>query len=600
MKNRFGTALAFVCVALSLYAACAAPTKPQTKPDAPPQAQAAQPAAQKGRKLVVIGINDTHGALLAIPAPKWLGKTTTDEIGGADWFAGYVNTIRAQAKAAGNDVIILDGGDLFQGTLISNQFFGRSVVDVYNQIGITAAAVGNHEFDFGMPVLKDRMAQAKFPILTANVFLKGTDTRPDWARPYLIVEAAGAKVGIIGLSTVETPLTTNSANISDLEFRDAGPIAAKLADELRAQGCTVVLITCHIGPLGDHEVQRLAAAVEGKVDGIVSGHHHKAIGPPPLIEHHIPIVQSGAKLTNFSLIELTLNDKGRVTEFAVNDGTRPSAGGPQPILHTLDGLPMQWRGSPIVPDAAVSGILRDYDVQVKKLRDEVIGALEVPMTKGGKDDLLANLCSDSLRSGAGGGLKADFSFQNSGGIRVSEIPAGRVTFGQIFDLYPFDNQQVVIQLPANQVRNALEAVLRAGKGPLRVSGMRYKVDWEKFGAGQNVKNAPPGAIVTEITNLNTGKPLCVTKACTATECTSECAAGTFTLSVTDFLANGGDGLTMLKDAPRQIGPVLSRDMIVAYVKENTPLTAVKLGSTEAGQPLRVITVGSSKAGQSAE
>jgi 5'-nucleotidase len=600
MKNRFGAALAVVCAALSLYAACATPTKQQAKADAPAQAQGAQPASKKGRKLVVVGINDTHGALLSIPAPKWLSKSTTDEIGGADWFAGYINTIRAQAKAAGDDVVILDGGDLFQGTLISNQFQGRSVVDVYNQIGITAAAVGNHEFDFGMPVLKDRMAQAKFPILTANVFLKGTDTRPDWAKPYVIVEAAGAKVGIIGLSTVETPLTTNPANINEFEFRDSGPIASKLADELRRQGCTVVLITCHIGPLGDHEVQRLAAAVEGKVDGIVSGHHHKAIGPPPLIEHNIPIVQSGAKLTNFSLIELTLDAKGHTVSYAVNDGTKPSPGGPQPLLHTLDGLPMQWRGSTIVPDGAVAGILRDYDVQVKKLRDSVIGSLEVAMTKGGKDDLLANLCADSLRSGSGGGLKADFSFQNSGGIRVSEIPAGPVTFGQIFDLYPFDNQQVVVQLPANQVRNALEAVLRAGKGPLRVSGMRYKVDWEKYGAGQNFKNAPPGAIVTEVTNLNTGKPLCVTKSCTATECTSECATGTFTLSVTDFLANGGDGLTMLKDAPRQIGPVLSRDMIVAYVKENSPLTAAKLGSTAAGQPLRVITVGNTKSGQIVE
>ena len=600
MKNRLGAALASVCVALSLYAACAAPTKPQTKADAPAQAQASQPAGKKGRKLVVIGINDTHGALLSIPPPKWLARYTTDEIGGADWFAGYVNTIRAQAKAAGDDVVILDGGDLFQGTLISNQFQGRSVVDVYNQLGVTAAAVGNHEFDFGMGVLKDRIAQAKFPILTANVFLKGTNTRPDWAKPYVIVEAAGTKVGIIGLSTVETQLTTNPVNVAEFDFREGGPIAAQLADELHKQGCTIVLIAGHMGPLGDHEVQRLAAAVKGKVDGIVSGHHHKAIGPPPMIEANIPIVQSGAKLVNFSLIELTLDEKGRTLSYAINDGTRPSPGGPQPILHTIDGMAAQWRGTTIEPDGTVAGILRDYDVQVKKLRDSVIGSLEVAMQKGGKDDLLANLCADSLRSGAGGGLKADFSFQNSGGIRVSEIPAGPVTFGQIFDLYPFDNQQIVVQLPANQVRNALEAVLRAGKGPLRVSGLHYTVDWTKYGAGSNYKDAPPGAIVTEVTNLNTGKPLCVTKSCTATECTSECATGTFTLSVTDFLANGGDGLTMLKDAPRQVGPVLSRDMIVAYVKEHSPLTAAKLGSTEAGQPLRVVTIGTTKSGQTVE
>ena len=592
MRIRFAALLA-----AGVAASCAAPKT--EKGSAAGQVPGAPEGASKaGRKLVVVGINDTHGALLAAPPPKWLSKTTSSEIGGADWFAGYVNVIRAQAKAAGDDVVILDGGDLFQGTLISNQFQGRSVVDAYNAIGVTAAAVGNHEFDFGMTVLKDRMAQARFPILGANIFLKGTTTRPDGAKPYAIVEAAGTKVGIIGLATIDTPLTTNPANITEFEFHEGGPIASALADELHRQGCTVVLITCHMGPKGDHEVQRLAEAVKGKVDGIVSGHHHEAIGPPPLIVANIPLVQSGAKLTNFSVIELTLDAKGVPTRYAVNDGTYPKPGGPQPILHLADGLPAQWRGVAIEADGRVAGILRDYDVQVKKLRESTIGASAVTMQKGGKDDLLANLCSDSLRSGAGGGLKADFSFQNSGGLRIPEIPAGPITFGQVFDLYPFDNQQVVLQLPANQVRNALEAVLRAGKGALRVSGLRYTVDWEKFGAGKgNLKSTPPGAIVTEVTNLNTNKPLCVTKTCNAEECQSECATGTFTLSVTDFLANGGDGLTMLKDAPRQIGSVLARDMIVAYVKEHSPLTAAQLGAMSTGQPARIVTVGSAKSGQ---
>ena len=594
MRIRCSSTSVSCLAALVLAAACAGPKTEKS----PAPAAAADGASKAGRKLIVIGINDTHGALLAAPPPKWLANITKTDVGGADWFAGYVNVIRAQARAAGDDVIILDGGDLFQGTLISNQFQGRSVVDVYNAIGVTAAAVGNHEFDFGMPVLKDRLAQARFPFLAANIFLKGTTTRPDWARPYAVVDAAGTKVGIIGLATVDTPLTTNPTNIAGFDFLEGGPIAAALADELHRQGCTVVLITCHMGPKGDHEVQRLAEAVKGKVDGIVSGHHHEPIGPPPLIVANIPIVQAGAKLVNFSTIELTLDAKGAPTKYAVNDGTSPKPGGPQAILHLADGLPAQWRGTNVEPDGRVTAILRDYDVQVKKLRESTIGATAVALQKGGKDDLLANLCADSLRSGAGGGLKADFSFQNSGGLRIPEIAVGPITFGQVFDLYPFDNQQVVVQLPANQVRNALEAVLRAGRGPLRVSGLSYVIDWERFGVGKtNLKAAPPGSIVTEVTDTNRGKKLCVTKSCTAEECASECDTGTFTLSVTDFLANGGDGLTMLKDAPRQIGSVLARDMIVAYVKEHSPLTAAQLGAMSTGQPARIVTVGSAKSGQ---
>jgi 5'-nucleotidase len=149
-------------------------------------------------------------------------------------------------------------------------------------------------------------------------------------------------------------------------------------------------------------------------------------------------------------------------------------------------------------------------------------------------------------------LKANFAFQNSGGLRISEIPPGPITFGQIFDLYPFDNQQVVVSLAATQVRNALESVLHAGKGPLRVSGLRYTIDWEHM-QSMDIKDAPAGAIVIYIVDESTGNVLCETKSCTATECQSTCAPGTFTVAVTDFLANGGDGLTILKDAPARQG-----------------------------------------------
>jgi 5'-nucleotidase len=242
----------------------------------------------------------------------------------------------------------------------------------------------------------------------------------------------------------------------------------------------------------------------------------------------------------------------------------------------------------------VAAIIRDYDVQVRQLRETRIGATEVTLQKSGKDELIANLCTDALRSGAGGSLKADFAFQNGGGLRIPEIAQGPIAFGQIFDLYPFDNLQIVVQLPANQVRNALEAVLRAGKGPLKVSGLRYTVDWDKFGAGKNQRAAPPGAIVTEVVNTTDGKTVCKTLSCAEGACESDCAVGTFTLSVTDFLANGGDGLTMLKDAPRQTGPILARDILVAFVKEKSPLTAGLLGAPSSGAPQRVTTLGSLK------
>ena len=584
--------------AFVLSVSCAGSQK--KSPGAPAPAAAVAASGTDGRKLMVVGINDTHGALLSIPPPRWISSVTKSDIGGADWFAGWMNAVRADSRAKGGEVVILDAGDEFQGTLISNEFRGRSVTDVYNAIGITASAIGNHEFDFGLPVLKERIAQAKYPILAANIFLKGTRNRPDWARPSVIVDQGGIKIGIIGLATKETALTTNPVNVADLDFLDGGPIAAQEADALRAQGATVVLITAHAGPYPpDSEIQHIAQAVQGKVDAIVSGHHHTAIGPPPLIVGSIPIVQSGAKLQNFSTIELTLDATNHVRQFAVNDGATPKPGGPQTILHTYNGAPAQFRGHEVLPDGKVATLLRDYDVQVRKLRETRIGETAIELRKGGKDDLLANLVTDAMRSGAGGGLKAQFAFQNSGGLRVTEIPAGPITFGQIFDLIPFDNQQMLVTLPANQVRNALEGVLHAGKGPLRVSGLRYTIDWDKYQA-KDLRDAPPGAIVTQVIDDSTGNVLCETKSCTQVECQSVCAQGTYTVAVTDFLANGGDGLHMLKQAPRQIGSVLARDIVVAYVKEHQPLTEQLLGSITAGKPARWQQHGAAKRAQTGE
>src|SRR5205807_8027813 len=151
-----------------------------------------------------------------------------------------LEAIRAEAGESGGAVVVLEGGDMFQGTLVSNQFKGRSVAEVYEAVGVTAAAVGNHEFDFGVPALAERIAEARFPILAANIFKKGTRERPAWAHPTAMVEAGGVKIGIVGLATVETAMVTNPAHVGELDFAEGGPIAAQLAAELPAQGATIV------------------------------------------------------------------------------------------------------------------------------------------------------------------------------------------------------------------------------------------------------------------------------------------------------------------------------------------------------------------------
>jgi 5'-nucleotidase len=539
------------------------------------------PGPTRPLQLTVVGINDVHGGLLAAPPPRALLSLTRDDVGGADWFGGWLTAIRADAAAKGGEVLLVDAGDEFQGTLISNQFQGRSVVEVFDGLGVAAAALGNHEFDFGLPVLLERMKQASYPILCANVFEKGTRRRPAWARPSALLDLHGLRVGVIGVTTVETPLVTNPVNVAGLEFPPGGPIAAEEADALRARGATVVIVAAHAGPLPPGaEAQRIAEAVAGKVDLIVSGHHHTLVGPPPLTSAGVPIVQAGTKLQYFSVVELGLDEAGRVRKAAVNEGTYPRSGGPQPILHTAAGRPADWRGRQVQPDARIAAIVHKYDEQVQKLRESRIGTAAVELRKGGRDDTLGHLVSDALRSGAGGSLKADFALANAGGLRVDHIPAGPVTFGQVFDLYPFDNQQVVVTLPASEVRDALEAMLRSGKAPMHVSGLRYTVELDRPELGKNRRAWPAGAIVTEVVDEKSGKALCSTRSCTPAGCDATCAPGNFTVSLTDFLVNGGDGLNLPKDAPRKEGTVLVRDIIVSYVKAHDPITADLVGGPQ--------------------
>jgi 5'-nucleotidase len=297
----------------------------------------------------------------------------------------------------------------------------------------------------------------------------------------------------------------------------------------------------------------------------------------------IPIVQSGSKLLSFSTVELTLDAGGRVRAATVNGGALPRSGGPQAILHSFRGEPARWRGRTVEPDAGVAAILRGYDAQVRTLRESPIGETLVDLRKDGGGDLLGNLAADALRSGAGGSLKARFALQNAGGLRIPEIPAGPITFGQIFDLYPFDNDQVVLSLAAADVRDALEAVLHSGKAPMRVSGLRYVIDWRRFGAGADPKRAPAGAIVVRMVDEESGQVLCETRSCTERSCESKCAEGRYDVSVTDFLLNGGDGLRLPEDAPRRVGRTQARDIIVAYVKEHRPLTSQALGGEAGGR-----------------
>ncbi|HEX7797230.1 MAG TPA: hypothetical protein VF456_22870, partial [Vicinamibacterales bacterium] len=208
---------------------------------------AKSPAQAPSFTLSIIGTNDLHGGVLE-----------ANGRGGLALLDGYLHNLRAARARDGGAVLLLDGGDLFQGTLESNLNEGEVVIAAYNAMGYDASAIGNHEFDFGPAgpsvfpqspeddprgALRARASQARFPFLAANIIDKNTGRPVSWdhVRPSTMLTVNGVKIGVVGLATTETLGATLSANTSDLDIAPLAPALEAEARRLRAEGATIVI-----------------------------------------------------------------------------------------------------------------------------------------------------------------------------------------------------------------------------------------------------------------------------------------------------------------------------------------------------------------------
>ncbi len=287
---------------LTLLAASAEGQSPRVQKDA--SAPAARP-----RRLRILATNDVHGALEPRPDAEGVVR------GGIGPLAAAITQARAECR--GDCVsILLDGGDEFQGTPASNLAYGRPIVAAFRALDLSAAALGNHEFDWSVDTLRARIREAPYAILGANV--RYTDGRPvPWLRADTIVRRGGVRIGVVGLASTETPTTTRAANVRQLRFDSLAPVIDARARSLRRRGADVVIVTAHSGAFCDAklasdtlpggcrgDIVSVARAVTEKVDAIVSGHTHTPIG---VVVNGIPIVQARSTGRALGIIDLALD-----------------------------------------------------------------------------------------------------------------------------------------------------------------------------------------------------------------------------------------------------------------------------------------------------
>jgi 2',3'-cyclic-nucleotide 2'-phosphodiesterase (5'-nucleotidase family) len=447
-----------------------------------------QPAFPAGAKFLrVIATNDFHGALE--PRPDASGVTR----GGAAYVATALDRARRECLP-GCETILLDAGDLFQGTLASNLSYGRPVVEYYNRMGYAASALGNHEFDWGVDTLRARMRQATFGIFGANVRdTAGRDVK--WIPNDTIVTRGRIKVGIIGVSTVNTPTTTRAANVVGLRFDDPAPIIDSIGRVLRRRGANFVVVIAHAGASCGRdgagacsgEIIDMARKLKTKVDAIVSGHTHTLVNTEI---NGIPIVQARSSGRAIDILDLPVGpDVGRA------------------VRHEVRELAVDT----IKPFPAVASIVRRAVARVGPIINRHVATIPQTLVRQGPQYPLGNLIADAQRWAG----KGDVAIMNNGGIRT-ELRAGEATYGSLFEIQPFGNTLYSLTMTGAQLRGLLETMLNKSPVNDHVSGLTIKYDPSRS-EGSRIVSA----------TMADGTPLSDTRE--------------YNVIVNDFLATGGEG-----------------------------------------------------------
>jgi 2',3'-cyclic-nucleotide 2'-phosphodiesterase/3'-nucleotidase/5'-nucleotidase len=473
----------------------------------PVSAVAAPPAV----RLRILATSDLHGALQ--PAVHSWSKGRP--VGGIVAIDRLMDSLEAVCDCP---TLRLDGGDQMQGTLISNLAYGRSTVAAFNALGLDAAAVGNHDFDWSPDTLRARMREAAYPWLGANVFDSLTGLRPGWIASHAVVQAGGLRVAVIGYMAPETKSIVRAEHVRGLVFRAGAAAIRDVLDSARATRPDAVVIVAHAGAVCARtcEGDIIALARElppGAVDAIVAGHTHQ---PVEAVVNGIPIVQARSSGTAVGVLDLPARGAADTSAISLLEPWADAGPG----------------------DSALTALLAGYAHVADSLGSRIVARLARPLPKtrelGGQYPL-GNLLADAQRAAA----RADAAIMNNGGIRGTGLPEGPVSYRQLFELQPFANQIVALEVPGRILRAAVEHAIERDGVSAHVSGLRARYDLAR----------PGGRRVVEL-RLEDGRPVRDDR--------------TYTVAVNDFMAGGGSGYTMFVPFARKTAG-LDLDVLIDYL-----------------------------------
>ena len=456
-------------------------------------------------KLVILHTNDMHGYMQA--SDSCLG-------------IGAVAQLKEDYEGQGYDVLLMDAGDYLQGSAFANLTQGESVVEVMNAAGYDAAALGNHEFDYGSDVLEKRISEMDFPALAANITVDATG-EPFTDQNAVFTLSDGTKVGVFGLDTPTTGTASAPKNTAGLSFDKGEELYAAAQtqiDELKGQGCSIIVCLGHLGEIQSNDgnnAENIVANTSG-LSVVIDGHDH-------LVENQtvkdkegndVLIAETGYYLKNIGI--LTYED-GKFTESLAEVGT--------------------LKGS----DPELEKMIADVTAEVESTMQEVVAVTEFDLygeaAPGNRDreTNLGDFAAYAVYWQVSQATAApDAVIINGGAIRTS-IKAGEIRLLDIHNVFPFNNQLCTIQVTGAQLLEALEAATQNSPEPMgafpQVSGITYTLDttvpYEKGELYPGTTNYAPAAPGSRITISEVG----------GKEFDPEAI---YTIATNEFVATGGD------------------------------------------------------------
>ena len=461
-------------------------------------------------EIPIVTFNDFHGSL----------AESKSDVGAAK-LVGEIKRVKEENP----NTVVVTGGDIYQGSAMSNLLKGEPVTAMLKEMGLEFSAVGNHEFDWGYEHIPDWAKAGEFDFLASNIYEKETGEPVEWAKPYGVVEREGKKVGFIGLATPETAYKTKPDNVAHLEFKD--PVEATkiwvnyLENEEKVDA---VVVLSHLGSEQNRETGEITgeivevAEVPG-VDAIISAHSHQKVEGKV---NGVPVIQAYKNGRNLGYVNLKFDDKNELV-----------------VTTKLDDISKRKDTLPV--DKNMEDILAKFESDLAPIMNEKVTDLSVDLPHNrdtGVSPMGATVAETMRRI-----VDADIAITNGGGVRAP-LMAGTVTVGDMYTILPFDNTLVTMEMKGSDIIKVLE----------------HGIEPDNFGWGQHA-----GVKLWYTPGAERGEKITSVRLADGTKLEND---KYYTVVTNDFMAVGGDSYDFSAAKNIVDTNLVIRDEMANYWREN--------------------------------